>query len=302
MRVLCLGDIQWELPGGSGDDPTTDTDPAIIRRFAQAGIGAVDPDLVLFSGDVINDGMNQEEHVSEFLALLEFLEAEAIQSATIPGNHDEYSNYDAVVEKIEELEHATELSARVATLEGLTTAGIPYSYTNDLRRTRSISEEFPDHYDILLAHAARARRIWLFDVDADYIVTGHYSRELFELDGTVFASMGAFPGGIVVIDTTAETVEYRQHVESDGAFHLHLTRADVGDGLEWTVDPPTEDNPFVRDLRESSYKDLVLQLQAAKARAVDADAATTKDIVEELRAANVPKKHIREYIGRYDFL
>ena len=58
MSILCISDIQWEIPG-------RDT-----LATLKTDIDEIYPSLVLFGGDVINDGGNSEEHLTEIVELL----------------------------------------------------------------------------------------------------------------------------------------------------------------------------------------------------------------------------------------
>ncbi|WP_313694264.1 metallophosphoesterase [Halorarum halobium] len=292
MSILCISDILWE---------TQDKD---ILETLKSEISGKDPSLVLFAGDVINDGMNSDEHTAEFLELLEYLEELEITSFTIEGNHDEYSDYDAVVERTEDLEYAREISGEVAEFNGLQILGIPFSDTHRLGKARQISEEFPGSYDIVLAHAETSRRIWLLELDAGIIVTGHVAAELCRIHDHVFVSMGSYPGQRAVISTGLDELLYQRRADSFFASQdEYEAEVKIEDGeLTWIRDEEESDRVGLRGLKDSNYPDRFERLISAKKRVQDVNEDEERRIIEDLLDSGVPKTHIREYINRYDFL
>jgi hypothetical protein len=288
--VLCISDILWEI----------DQYDMVERLITE--IETHSPSLVLFGGDVINDGGNADEHVEEFLTVLEYLDEIETVSYTISGNHDEYSDYPAVVKRIDELSYAEEISGRSVTYDRIRIAGVPYSYTNRLGNVRTIAEDFPGEYDIVLAHAARARRVWLFDLDTRFIVTGHFAEELCQIQDTAFVSMGSYPANVVSIKPSTGEIIYTQRRSFDGADEYDAKAIFDGGKLAWEYQETNPDRYYPRDLQDSSYADLASRLIHAKNTIKNGDRVDERAIVEELLEADVPKTHIREYIHRYDFL
>lgn len=292
MEVLAISDIQWE---GHHDD---------LLELLKSKIVEADPSLVAFPGDVINDGMNSEEHVGEFVALLKFLERREIPSCTIPGNHDEYSSYGAVESEIEDLDYAREVSGQEVNINGYSILGIPYSHTDRLGRARELGEEFSEEYDLVLAHAARSRRIWLFDLDTRYILTGHHAEELFALQGTVFISMQSSPSDSVLIDLESERVVYEREEPTIGtAPDVYTAEVQAAGGeLQWIRDEQHPERRHPRPFTDTEFPALLESLMAAKEEVADVDEDEERRIIEDLLNEGVPKTHIREYIHRYDFL
>jgi predicted phosphohydrolase len=292
MSIVCISDIQWEIP---------DED---ILETLKSEIQDIDPSLVLFAGDVINDGMNSEEHTTEFIELLESLEDLEITSFTIEGNHDEYSNYEAVVERTRDLEYASEISEEVAEFDGLEILGIPYSDTHRLGNARKIADEFSESYDVVLAHAETSRRIWLLELDAKLIVTGHVSEQLCEIQDHIFVSMASYPSDRVVINSELNELLYRRHSDSFFASQdEYEAEVRVEDGeLVWLRDEYEEDKVNLRKLSESDYPENFEKLISAKNRVRKVGEEEEREIIESLLDSGIPKTHIREYINRYDFL
>jgi hypothetical protein len=291
MTILCISDINWEIPD-------TDTLDTLITDIENAA-----PSLVLFGGDVINDGWNEQEHVREFTELLTRLEESETPSFTIEGNHDEYSSYNEVVRHIEGLNYAKEISGEVAEFEDLKVLGLPYSYTHSLRNTREISNEFPERYDIVLAHAESSRRVWLFELDASIILTGHFASILCQIQDQTFVSMGGYPRDSVLIEPGQEIV-YRRRLESDRSNQeQYESRARWDNGvLVWERDEHDPDLHLKRMKEQSESAERIERLLLAKERLEGSGVVEEREVVEELLEAGVPKTHIREYIGRYDFL
>ncbi|WP_226007753.1 metallophosphoesterase family protein [Natrinema salinisoli] len=293
MEVLCISDIQWE--------------PAVKKTLIrlQNEIDEASPSLVLFGGDVINDGGNENEHVDEFIELLDYLEELGTMSFTIQGNHDEYSDYETIERHIEGLEYAEEISHVVAEFDGLKVLGLPYSSTHSLRTARQLSEEFSGSYDIVLAHAESSRRIWLFELDSRIVITGHYADRLCQVRDQAFVSMGSYPSDSVIINFDRDEVLYRREVESHMASQdRYEARVRLDDGeLEWLRDEYDPDVFSSQPLQDSDYSDRFEALISAKDKVSETDdEGDVRMIIEGLLEAGIPKTHIREYIGRYDFL
>lgn len=308
MLILCLSDIHWEMQEkrivktGVEEDLTVGVRDLNILKRLKTKIEEVSPSLVLFAGDVINDGGNREEHVTEFLELLDYLETIEIPSFTIPGNHDASSNYEAVADHIRKLDFAKEIAESVVEFNGLTILGLPYSYTHHLRRVRKISEEFPDKYDIVLAHAESSRRVWLFELDADYIITGHFGSQLCRIQNQVFASLQSYPGTHIVLNPETGELSYvRPATSNTGTDERYEVRV-TDDELEWLSGDPEPDTPYSRGLNDSVFAERIEALISAKREIESVSAAQERETVEELLEIGIPKTHIREYIARYDFL
>lgn len=291
MQVLCISDILWEIE-----------DKDVLNRLKNE-IKEVSPSLVLFAGDVINDGWNSEEHTDEFIELLHYLEELETTSFTIKGNHDEYSNYSAVERKIADLDYAEEISQTVAEFDGLKILGISYSYTHNLGKARQISEEFAGSYDIVVAHAESRRRIWLFELDAPVIVTGHFARSLCQVQNRAFVSMSAYPDETVIIEPESNELTYRQYPDSFAASQeMCETKARLENGeLTWISDDYEPDVFGLRQLKDDNYPKQAERLISAKEKVAKCSEGE-REIIEGLLEAGIPKTHIREYIGRYSYL
>jgi len=292
MEALVISDIQWELPNEN------------IFGVLKTEIDTIAPSLVLFAGDVINDGMNSEEHVAEFTDLLEHLEELEITSFTIPGNHDEYSNYEAVEARIDDLAYAQEISGEVVEFNGVSVLGIPYSYTHRLGRARQLRDEFSGQYDLVVAHAESRRRIWLFNLDTRFIITGHFAERLFQVRDRVFVSMGASPSDMVLVNLKSDEVLYRRRTDSYQATQdRYEAEIELVEGeLRWLRDEYEPDFVGSRPLQDFEYPERLERLMWAKEAVEDVSEDEEREIIEELLEAGIPKTHIREYIQRYDFL
>ena len=294
MDILCLSDIVW---GRSRSDTTAQI---------CADIRETDPSLVLFAGDVINDGRNRREHVDEFLEVLHDLEDAGIQSFTIQGNHDVYSDYDAVVQEVENLQYAEEISGAVGEFRGLKVAGIPYSMTHSLEDAKHIAEAFPSRYDVVLAHAETSRRIWLFEVDAPFIITGHTDEILCQIQDTVFVSLDSYPDDRVVLNPEDRLLSYRRYDSPPFSSHKWYKSEVqvVDDELEWLLNEYDTDDRFIPNLqdRNRKYAARTDALISAKAVIEGASQPDEERIVEELLDLGVPKTHIREYLSGYEYL
>jgi hypothetical protein len=302
--VLCISDIAWEPES----EETVDK--------IQQDIQATSPSLVLFSGDVINDGMNSQPYVGKFLSVLDYLEECEIQSCTLSGNHDG-REYKEVIEHIDSLAYAYEVSDTVVKVEGLKIAGISYAYTHSLRELRGITSGFPDRYDIVLAHAENRRRPWLFELDSKFVITGHFAERLCEIDGSVFVSLHQYPSDCVFINTVDGEVRYKRINEKPlSEPEVCQSVARIRDGkLDWLRDdyegesytgcrPLREENRIRRrkelyDDEVQQYSEQMQKLLRAKERAIGKGKKEKKEIARQLCEDGVASKTLlMEYIER----
>jgi predicted phosphodiesterase len=289
MNVLSISDIHWEHP-----------DKDVLDQFRQ-DIKDYDPGLVLFCGDVINDGGNKNEHLEEFEEMLDILENLEINSLVIKGNHDEYSDYESLVSYIEDLEFSKEISNETTTIKGLKIAGISFSYTNDIKKARNIKNRFNDSYDIVMAHAENKRRIWLFEINTDYIITGHYDQRLCMVDNKVFVSLSSYTRQKCLLQTDKEELKYIRSSKFTKKSENFISKVKIHDNkFDWKK--YEEDDRLINKQRNERYSEMILEMINTKEVIDSLDHSEQKERINNLRKLGAYKTHIREYIKDFDFL
>lgn len=148
-----------------------------LRRYYSI-IKEEQSDLVLFAGDLTGDGSCGHGFHLAFILLLKLLESDSIPSAYISGNHDKDEYYDRVNKYAEQLQYTQEISNRCIDILGIKILGINYHQSKSKTQLKKIISQAKEKYDILLSHSQLKRRIRLFEIDTDYIFTGHYDRKL----------------------------------------------------------------------------------------------------------------------------
>src|SRR3989344_403500 len=298
MKILLISDILWE-------DPTQIINIKIKKQknrleYFKNKISKIEPSLILFAGDVINDGSCRYEHVDEFLELLKFLEKKKIYSYIIQGNHDEYSNYDKLLKGIGKLSYAEEISNKIVEFNNLKILGVPFSVTNNLKNLRQINEKFPK-VDIVLAHSQYSRRIWLFELKSKFIITGHFDEQLCRIFNKVFIALSHFPTNYAILDYEKhdQTVTYFRTPQF-GENKEYVSQVKLTNHIfVWKMDEYPKDNIFlIKPLKYSKYSIMVENLISAKKRIIEGNVNKQKGIIANLLKLGIPKNHIEEYIGK----
>ena len=93
---------------------------------------------------------------------------------------------------------------------GLKILGIPHSCTHDIKNVRKIKEDFPDSFEIVLAHPENKRRIWLFELDTRYIIAGHFDERLCKIKDKIFISISSYLKTSVLIETKKGKITYKR--------------------------------------------------------------------------------------------
>ena len=169
-----------------------------IKRYLEIII-TEKADLVLFAGDVTGDGFCGHGFHYAFCLLLTLLERRRIPSFFIRGNHDEPNYYDTAIAFTKDYQYIREISNQSIEIAGLKILGIDYDCAKSKRNLKTfIKKHENEQYDILVAHSQLKRRIRLFDLPSQYIVTGHYDRKLCMHRDTVF----------IALDNDSEAVSY----------------------------------------------------------------------------------------------
>jgi|GEM_PF-3422710 len=197
MNIVILSDLNWEAHLRSvterevADFQKSDLEisryDSLLRYYSI--IQEENADMVLFAGDVTGDGSCGHGFHYVFIMLLKLLENDKTLSAYISGNHDEECYYRLVNEYVEGLQYAQEISNQTAEILGLKVLGINYYQSKSKTQLKKVLTDASEEYDIVLAHSQLKRRIRLFELNTDYIFTGHYDRKLLYHDSTAYVSL-----------------------------------------------------------------------------------------------------------------
>lgn len=197
MNITILSDLNWESHLRSVTKRELDgfeiskleiSRYDSLRRYYDI-IKDEESDLVLFAGDLTGDGSCGHGFHFAFMLLLKLLESDSIPSAYISGNHDKDDYYNLVNDYAELLQYTQEVSNQMIEVLGLKIFGINYQQSKSKTQLKKILGEANQEYDIVLAHSQLKRRIRLFELNTDYIFTGHYDRKIFYHDDTAYISL-----------------------------------------------------------------------------------------------------------------
>lgn len=207
MRILILSDLNWEAHLRS-------ITSAEIQQFTEARLSLLryerirryfnlilseKAELVLFAGDITGDGFCGHGFQGAFTILLKLLENRQIPSLFIRGNHDPDPNYSDLLKNIANFKYTQEISETNVNILGLNILGVSYECSKSKRKLKALIAEYKEQpIDILLAHSQIKRRIYHFDFNAQYILTGHYDRKLLTHRNKIF----------VALDNDSEEISY----------------------------------------------------------------------------------------------
>lgn len=286
MRILLISDLPWD----------EDTYKLLRQKLL-----SLKPALVLVAGDLVNSSFSGAwERVHTFLDLLE---RKKIKCFVVRGNWDELDDYDNFVERTKELRYTEEISGRIVEFAGLRILGIPYAMTEELKVARQLPTMFPEKVDIVLTHALFRNRIWLFGLNTQYIITGHFDSQLCQIRDKIFISFYTFPHDYALLDymPSNQTVTYYGGV-ARGKSREEKSVARIKKGtLIWTTKPLNSSNheglgiaPILRQFTDN-YSSSIESLMTAN-ELVERNGSSRKELVEELLHQGIPKGHINGYI------
>lgn len=275
MKILVLSDILWEH-----------TELSDLQNLVNKN----KPELVLLTGDLVDDKSGTEHRKKYWGKLKEFfvfLDSSKIQTFFVEGNWD-YDIPKGLVNFIDKkLKYVKNISEKVEVFRGIKLMGIPYSFTRDLRETKYLVELFKDaHLDIILAHAENKRRIWLFHLNTNLLITGHYDKQLFQIKNKVFISLQNYPFQYVVINynPTKYSISYfDKDFSSKGVFRQAVFS---NKKLIW------KSNPFKGNKPEANTIKILMKAREE----IEMDKSKKKYIISDLVKKKIPRTHIEEYL------
>lgn len=278
-RILAFSDLAWGTrkrgtPGGKIDQNS-------FLRLADE----TDPAIVVFAGDGAYDRCSRSglDETELFLGLLLEIAAAGKHCVVVEGNNDDtMGTYGRVREAAEASSFLHEISGKAETVCGIRFLGVP---TGKEKRMAG-SAEGP--VDIVVAHAPLANRVWLFDIPAACIITGHYGMLASVVTGKAYVAIDCSPASYAVIDREEEgwRIEYVA-----GACRIGLSPGEgaAADGC---------DPALFRDLTEGRgkvpYPEEVEALRRARSEVA---IYGREEVCRRLLAMGIKKTHIERYLG-----
>ncbi|WP_221058196.1 metallophosphoesterase family protein [Methanoculleus chikugoensis] len=278
-RILAFSDLAWGTreKGSAG---------------GRVGIGSflrpieeTEPDIIIFAGDAAYDRCSRSrlDETELFLGLLRAIAAGGRHCVVVEGNNDDtMGTYGRVRDAAEANPYLHEISGKTETACGIRFLGVPTG------KERRMARSAEGAVDIVVAHAPLADRIWLFDIPAACIVTGHYGMMADVIAGKAYLALDCSPASYAVIDREEGwRIEY---VTGPCRIGLSPEEGAAADGC----DPAT-----LRDLTEGRgplpYREEVGALRRAKR-----EIATLgrEEAVLRLLALGIRKTHIERYLGK----
>ncbi len=189
-RILAFSDLAWGTrergsPAGRKVDAAS-----FLRR-----VGEADPDIVVFAGDAAYDRCSRSglDETELFLGLLWEIAGAGRHCVIVEGNNDDtMGTYGRVRDAADP--HIHEISGRAKTVQGIRFLGVPTG------KEKRMAESAWRAVDVVVAHAPLANRVWLFDLPAACILTGHYGMMAGEIAGKAYAAIDCSPASYAVID------------------------------------------------------------------------------------------------------
>ncbi|MDV2481868.1 hypothetical protein F8E02_07570 [Methanoculleus sp. Wushi-C6] len=279
-RILAFSDLSWGTkergaPGGRKVDRDS-----FLRLIEET-----DPEVIVFAGDGAYDRCSRSglDETELFLGLLREIAAAGRHCVVVEGNNDDtMGTYGRVREAAEASPRIHEISGKRETVCGICFLGVP------TRREKRMAGSAREEADIVVAHAPLADRVWLFDLPAACVVTGHYGMLVSEIAGKAYVALDCSPASYVTIEWEDgwRRIEY-----AAGACRITMR---PGEGIAATGCDPA----LLRDLTEGTgplpYPDEVEALRRAKE-----ELATLgrEEVFLRLLAMGIRKTHIERYLG-----
>lgn len=281
VRVLAFSDLAWETrERGSPDGKRIGYD-SFMRIVEEAN-----PEVVVFVGDAAYDRCSRSglDETELFLALLRSLISAGRYCIIVEGNNDDaFGTYNRVMEAAERSPYLHEVSGKVRVVCGIRFLGVPTG------KERKIAGSTHEEVDVVVAHAPLADRVWLFDLPAACIITGHYSMMVTKVAGKAYVALDCSPASYAVVDWEEG---WRQVTYVAGACRVEMCR---GEGAVATGCGATELRRLTNGPGELPYWAEIEVLQREKREIAMAGLEAAFD---RLLGMGIKKTHIKRYLGR----
>jgi len=161
-------------------------------------IERIKPDLILIAGDIFHPDQNEKD-LEEIVRLFGYIDSKSIQCFLVEGNW-EHESYAQIMDRISNFEFVKDISNKDIDYNGLRILGINFEHANRIGICKKYKNIFPNKYDIVLTHAPQNRRIWLFDLNTEFIITGHSGIDLGKIKNKIFLANDYSPEFYFIID------------------------------------------------------------------------------------------------------
>lgn len=277
VRILAFSDLAWGTRGRG-----TKVDAASFLRR----IGEAEPDIVVFAGDAAYDRCSRSglDETGLFLGLLREIAGAGRHCVVVEGNNDDtMGTYGRVREAAEESPCIHEVSGKAETVCGIRFLGVPTG--KEKRVAGSVREEA----DIVVAHAPLANRVWLFDLPASCILTGHYGMMAGEIAGKAYVAIDCSPASYAVIDWEGgwRRIEY-----TAGACRITMR---PGEGIAAAGCDAAEFRRLTEGTGPLPYPDEVRALRRAREELASIG---REEVFRRLIGMGIRKTHIERYLGK----
>jgi len=279
-RILAFSDLAWGTrergaPAGRKVDATS-----FLRRVKET-----DPAIVVFAGDAAYDRCSRSglDETELFLGLLREIAAAGRHCVVVEGNNDDtMGTYGRVREAAETNPFLHEISERAETVCGIRFLGVPTG------KEKRMAESARGAVDIVVAHAPLANRVWLFDIPASCIITGHYGMLASVVTEKAYVAIDCSPASHAVIEWEEgwRRIEY-----AAGPCRIEVRPAE--EAAAAGCDPA-----LFRDLTEGRgkvpYPEEVEALRRARSEVA---IYGREEVCRRLLAMGIKKTHIKRYLG-----
>ncbi len=232
-RILLLSDLHWSADAREIEerDVTSFRSRRVfpkekkfnrLKDYAEL-ILETKPELILFAGDVTGDGSCGRGFHKAFLYLLTAIEMMGIHTLYVQGDHDEQRYINYLENRTSDFNYVHHISGRAVDICGLKILGLSFFHTNHREDLKNFVATTRGEFDILLCHCPLKRRNWLFDLNCNYIVTGHFDHKCSFIRKKLFLSFGNDFSFIsyAVLETTNEEFPIQYGLQSfDRSFDI----------------------------------------------------------------------------------
>ncbi|WP_292364806.1 MULTISPECIES: metallophosphoesterase [unclassified Methanoculleus] len=279
-RILAFSALSWgtrerDAPGDGRVDKTS-----FLRLVEET-----DPGIVVFAGDAANDRCSRSglDETDLFLGLLGELAAAGRHCVVVEGNNDDtFGTYLRIREAAEANPYIHEITGEARVVCGIRFLGVPTG--KERRMAKSAREEV----DIVVAHAPLANRVWLFDLPAACILTGHYGMMAGVVAGKAYLSLDCSPASWAVIDWDEgwRRIEY-----AAGTCRIEMRPEE---GIAATGCDAAELRDLTEGRGEIPYREEVEALRGAKSEVA---AVGREEVFKRLLGMGIKMTHIERYLG-----
>ncbi|MBI5915924.1 MAG: metallophosphoesterase [Bacteroidetes bacterium] len=216
MRVLVLSDLFWnknsikiKLPKLGRNGLKEVLNKPIYERVNHYFeiVAKSKPDLVIFCGDVTGDGSCGHGYYSPFIFLVKLISEENIQVRYIAGDHDEHEYLEKVSNYFQKSEFVKKLEGKSEQIGNLSFLGLSFDQSKSKQKLTEISNSELSKLDIVYCHCPHSNRLRLLEIEADFILTGHFDLKVINPNGKTFISLcndSFLSTNYVVIDVKEE--------------------------------------------------------------------------------------------------